>query len=156
MPQKKIEPADWPVLAAATGFGSGYSPIASGTAGSVVGVAIFVLIHDLSWQAYLAVTVAITAIGIPISTRAEKIFGQKDSGKIVIDEIAGQLIALFAVPFTVPAVAAGFFLFRFFDILKPGFRRLEKIEGGLGIMIDDVLAGLLALAVLQHDLYYYF
>ena len=155
MPEKKIEPADWPVLAAATGFGSGYSPIASGTAGSLVGVAIFYFIHDLSWPAYLAVTGAITAIGIPISTRAEKIFGQKDSGKIVIDEIAGQLIALFAVPFTLPAVAAGFFLFRFFDIIKPGFRRLEKLKGGLGIMIDDVMAGLLALGLLQLALYHY-
>ena len=133
-------------MAIATGFGSGYSPIASGTAGSVVGVAIFVLIHDLPWPAYLAITAVITAVGIPISTRAEKIYGQKDCGKIVIDEIAGQLIALFAVPFTVPAVA---------DILKPGFRRLEKIPGGLGIMIDDVLAGLMALIVLQAFLYHY-
>jgi len=155
MPEKKIEPADWPVLAAATGFGSGYIPVAPGTAGSVVGVAIFVLIHDLPWQAYLAVTVAITAVGIPISTRAEKIYGQKDCGKIVIDEIAGQLVTLFMAPLTVPAVAAGFFLFRIFDIVKPGFKRLEKIPGGLGIMIDDVLAGLMALIVLQAFLYAY-
>lgn len=155
MPQKKIAVADWPVLILATGFGSGYSPFASGTAGSVVGVGIFLLIHDLSWPVYLAITAAITIIGIPISTRAEKIYGQKDCGKIVIDEIAGQLITLFAAPLTVPAVAAGFFLFRLFDVIKPGIRRLEKIPGGLGIMIDDVFAGLMALVVLQAFLYHY-
>ncbi|MFQ5432067.1 MAG: phosphatidylglycerophosphatase A [Nitrospinota bacterium] len=155
MPEKQIEPADWPLLAIATGFGSGYCPIASGTAGSVVGVAIFILIHDLSWPLYLVITVAVVAVGIPISTRAEKIYGEKDCGKIVIDEIAGQLVALFAVPLTVPAVAAGFLLFRLFDIVKPGFRRLEKIQGGAGIMIDDVLAGLMALIVLQAFLYHY-
>ena len=155
MPDKKIAPADWPVLMLASGFGSGYSPVASGTAGSVVGVAIFFLIHDLPWQAYLAITAAITIIGIPVSTRAEKIYGQKDSGKIVIDEIAGQLIALFALPLSVPAVAAGFVLFRLFDIVKPGFRRLEKIKGGVGVMIDDVLAGLMTLALLQAFLYHY-
>lgn len=154
MSRQKVQPADWPVLAVATGLGSGYSPIASGTAGSVVGVAIYLLIHHWPWQAYLAFTAAVVIVGIPVSTRAEKIFGEKDSGKIVIDEIAGQLIALFSVPFSIPAVAAGFFLFRFFDIAKPFIRPLEKIGGGAGIMLDDVAAGLMALAVIQAYLFF--
>jgi phosphatidylglycerophosphatase A len=155
MPRQKIQPADWPVLALATGFGSGFSPVASGTAGSLVGVAIFVLVHHWSWQAYAAFTAAVFIVGIPVSTRAEAIFGEKDSGKIVIDEIAGQLVALFAVPFSLPAVAAGFLLFRFFDIAKPFFRPLEKAPGGAGIMLDDLMAGFFTLAVLQAFLYHY-
>lgn len=151
---KRVQVKDWPVVILATGFGSGYSPFASGTAGSVVGVAIYCLIHDWHWAAYLFFTTVVTLVGIPIATRAEKIFNQKDSGKIVIDEIAGQLIALFMVPFTPVAIGAGFLLFRIFDVWKPGpIRALEKLGGGRGVMMDDVGAGLIALAVLQLALY---
>lgn len=134
----------------ATGFFSGYSPVAPGTAGSVVGVALFWLIHDLPAWLYIVITVAIILIGIPLSTRAEQLLGQKDAKPIVIDEIAGQLIALFAAPFTPLAVAGGFLLFRLFDIWKFGpMAQLEKLPGGTGIMLDDVAAGLFALATLQ-------
>ena len=132
----------------ATGFFSGYSPVAPGTAGSLVGIALFCLLHGSPY--YLAITVAIALLGIPISTRAEKILAEKDSQKIVIDEVAGQLIALYMAPFTVLHVAAGFALFRLFDIAKPGpVKRAEKLPGGFGVMMDDVLAGLFALAILQ-------
>ncbi|GMT42611.1 MAG: phosphatidylglycerophosphatase A [bacterium] len=141
--------ADRFVVVLATGFGAGYSPVASGTAGSIVGVALFLLINGWSWPAYMAFTVIIFAVGVIVSTRAEAIFGEKDSGKIVIDEIAGQLVALFTVPLTVYTVCGGFLLFRLFDITKPFFRPLEKLKGGMGVMIDDLAAGLLALAVLK-------
>jgi len=147
---KKSAIADNAVLFFATGFGSGYSPVAPGTAGSMVGVAVYCLIYKLHPASYLAITVAITLVGIPLSTRAEQLFGGKDSKQIVIDEVAGQLIALFMVPFSVPAVAGGFLLFRFFDIWKFGpVAMMEKLDGGAGVMLDDVAAGLLALAVLQ-------
>ncbi|MEE8484760.1 MAG: phosphatidylglycerophosphatase A [Nitrospinota bacterium] len=144
--------ADRLVVVYATGFGSGFSPFAPGTAGSLVGVGIFWIIHPMPLPMYIAFTVALTLTGIPIATRAEKIFWQKDSPKIVIDEIAGQLIAFIAVPFTLGNVLAGFLLFRLFDIWKP-FRRLEKLSGGTGVMLDDVAAGLCALAVLQLFIY---
>ncbi len=114
-----------------------------------MGVGIFWLLHAIPLPMYIAFTVAITMAGIPIATRAEKIFWKKDSPKIVIDEIAGQLITFIAVPFTLGNVLAGFLLFRLFDIWKPVFRRLEKLPGGMGVMLDDVAAGLCALAVLQ-------
>jgi len=144
----------WSVKALATGFGSGYSPVAPGTAGSLVGVAIFFMVKDLPLEFYLLFTLAVTVAGIPVSTLAEKMFGEKDSQKIVIDEIAGILIALAAVPAEVYPVTAGFLLFRFFDIWKP-FRFLEKLEGGLGVMADDVAAGLAALAALHLGLMIY-
>lgn len=140
------------VVLLATGCGAGFSPVASGTAGSIVGVALFLLINSWSWPAYLAFTAFIFAVGVPISTRAETIFGEKDSGKIVIDEIAGQLLALFAVPLSLFNVLVGFLLFRLFDIVKP-FKKLENLRGGVGVMIDDFTAGLFALAVLQFFLF---
>ncbi len=140
------------VVLLATGFGAGFSPVASGTAGSIVGVALFLLINGWSLPAYLAFTAFIFAVGVPISTRAETIFGEKDSGKIVIDEIAGQLLTLFAVPLSLFGVLGGFLLFRLFDIVKP-FKKLEDMRGGIGVMIDDFAAGLFAMAVLQFLLF---
>jgi phosphatidylglycerophosphatase A len=98
----------------------------------------------------LFIIVAVTIIGTWAATRTERITGRKDPGKVVVDEVAGQLIALMAVPagvwigFPVPVLVA-FILFRFFDIVKPyPARRLEGIPGGLGIMADDLVAGLYA------------
>jgi phosphatidylglycerophosphatase A len=90
--------------------------------------------------------IAVTLIGIPASTIVARESGREDPGHVVIDEVAGQLIALIALP-SVPGYAAlGLFLFRFFDILKPWpIRRLEALPEGTGIMMDDVAAGLLAL-----------
>jgi phosphatidylglycerophosphatase A len=142
------------VLFLATGFGSGYSPIAPGTAGSIVGVAFFCLLHG-SPTAYLAATVAFTLIGMPVSTRAEILLNEKDSKKIVIDEIAGQLIALYMAPFTLVAVLAGFALFRLFDVSKVWpVNRMEELPAGYGVMMDDIVAGFFALAILQIFLYY--
>jgi len=127
----------------ATGFGSGYTPVAPGTAGSAVAVLIYLMISDLPLSAYILVTLFVTLVGIPISTKAEILFGQKDSGKIVIDEIAGILITFTMIPPEPLLILFGFLLFRFFDIWKP-FRDLEKLKGGFGVMADDVVAGLYA------------
>jgi phosphatidylglycerophosphatase A len=136
------------VIFIATGAGSGYSPIASGTAGSAVGVALFAALScGLGWStpALLGATVAVTVLGVWAADRAEPIFGGKDDGHITIDEVAGQLISLIALPVRLDVMIVGFFLFRFFDIVKPPpARRLESLRGGLGVVGDDVFAGIYA------------
>ena len=93
---------------------------------------------------------AITLLGIPVSTAVARESGQKDPGIVVIDEVAGQMIALISVPVHWKYLLASFILFRSFDIVKPfPLRRLERLPGGTGIMMDDVGAGLYALALLQ-------
>ncbi len=93
---------------------------------------------------------AVTLIGIPAATRVARESNRKDPGFVVIDEVAGQLIALIGAPLVWKTLLAGLILFRAFDIVKPPpLRRLERIPEGAGIMLDDVGAGLYALAVLQ-------
>ncbi len=161
---------DYLALAIAT-CGVGYLPLAPGTWGSIVGIGIYFGLQSLTdrlirwpirpnsvlfispWSIFLAVefvAIAVIAlVGIWAATRTEKLSGRKDPGKVVIDEVAGQLIALLPV---VPRLDSGwssiiiaFVLFRLFDIVKPyPARRFEKLESGLGIMSDDIVAGLYA------------
>ncbi|MBZ5628486.1 MAG: phosphatidylglycerophosphatase A [Acidobacteriia bacterium] len=101
-------------------------------------------------HAAIAAAVFVTAIGIPASTRVARESGRKDPGFVVIDEVAGQLIALIGVPLGWKTLLASLILFRVFDIVKPPpLRRLEQVPEGAGIMLDDVGAGLYALAVVQ-------
>ena len=105
-----------------------------------------------SWLVAVAImaSAAITLLGIPTSTVVARESGIKDPGFVVIDEVAGQMIALIGVPLHWKYLLAGFILFRSFDIVKPfPLRRLEKLPGGTGIMLDDVGAGLYALVLLQ-------
>jgi phosphatidylglycerophosphatase A len=105
-----------------------------------------------SWLLPTAIvaSVAITILGIPPSTTVARESGIKDPGFVVIDEVAGQMIALIGVPLNWKYLLAGFILFRAFDIVKPfPLRRLEKLPEGTGIMMDDVGAGLYALVLLQ-------
>jgi phosphatidylglycerophosphatase A len=134
---------DRALLAVATGLGSGCAPVAPGTAGSLVGLA-------LAWP-YLAATAAVSGLGVVAAGRAEALLGSKDPGRIVIDEIAGMLVTLIGVPPTWPLLAAGFLLFRVFDILKPFPCRWaeRRLPGGLGVMTDDLLAGAYACLVLH-------
>ena len=98
----------------------------------------------------MLVSVAITIIGISPSTVVARESGRKDPGFVVIDEVAGQMIALIAVPLSWKYLLASFILFRSFDIVKPfPLRRLERLPEGAGIMMDDVGAGLYALVLLQ-------
>lgn len=153
MPQKQKIPKEQlfhlPV-AVATGLYSGLLPVAPGTWGSAVGLALFVPLSFLSFWWYLAAVVALFFIGVWAAGATEKILDRKDPGLVVIDEIVGMLITLAASPVHPLPLFAGFFLFRFFDIAKPfPVRRAEeKFAGGLGVMADDVVAGLYSLACL--------
>jgi phosphatidylglycerophosphatase A len=100
--------------------------------------------------AAIAAAALVTAVGIPAATRVERESARKDPGFVVIDEVAGQLIALIGAPLHWKTLLASLILFRVFDIVKPPpLRRLEKLPEGTGIMLDDVGAGLYALAVMQ-------
>lgn len=125
----------------ATGFGSGYSPIAPGTAGSAVGLLLFVPLSLLPPLVQLAVTLAVFAVGVLASTHVARVLGRKDPGIVVIDEIVGVWVSLLFLPFT-PAVALlAFLLFRLLDMVKPyPARQFEALPDGLGIMADDVMA----------------
>lgn len=127
----------------ATGFYSGYSPIIPGTVGSAVAVIIYLGLHYLPWIPYAITLVGLTAIAIWSADITELEFGEKDSGKIVIDEILGYLIAMFLIPFRVKYIIIGFILFRIFDIIKPyPIRWLQNLAGGLGIVADNCVAGI--------------
>jgi phosphatidylglycerophosphatase A len=135
----------------ATGAYSGYLPKAPGTWGSLVGVLLWLGLRNLAIGPYAAVVAVLFVVGTAAAGAAEKIVDRGDPGLVVIDEIVGQLIALAMVPNHPVAVIAAFALFRFFDILKPfpvGWLD-QHIHGGLGIMLDDVVAGLYALILLQ-------
>lgn len=174
-PQAAQSFTDYFALAVAT-CGVGYLPIAPGTWGSLVGVALFLgiraLVLDMQtlfrsqdlnprnpqsiFVAVELVTILIvTLVGIWAASRTEKLSGRKDPGKVVVDEVSGQLIALLPIPllFVWPWkvwVIVSFILFRFFDIVKPyPARKLEGLHAGLGIMADDVVAGAYAAVVVS-------
>lgn len=134
---------------AATGFGAGYAPLAPGTAGTLVGIPLFLALSPLEWPCYLAAIIALSLLAVYISGKAEEIFQAKDSQKIVIDEIIGLQFALFMVSPTLLHVILGFILFRFFDIVKlfPA-RACERLPGGAGVVADDIVAGIYANIVL--------
>lgn len=175
-PRGHRKPSDYVALAIAT-CGVGYFPIAPGTLGSIVGVFIYVLLRFITFKAVRFLVPAnsfllfdpqpilvafeagailiITLIGIWAASRVERLEQKKDPSKVVIDEVAGQLIALLPVPLWVIgpsrlSIFFAFLLFRAFDIVKPyPIRRLEKLEAGLGIVIDDLAAGAYAAVVLS-------
>lgn len=130
----------------ASGFYTGYFPVAPGTIGSLVGILACFFLQDISFSTYVTVTILTLIAGIYISGEAEKVYQAKDSSHIVIDEIAGIFFTFMYLPKGIGFLLAGFVAFRFFDILKPYPIRLidEKINGGWGIMLDDVLAGIYA------------
>ena len=98
----------------------------------------------------VALAIVVTLIGIPAATQVARTSGKKDPSFVVIDEVAGQLIALIGVPIAWKSFLAGFILFRVFDILKPPpVRQLERLPEGTGIVLDDVAAGIYALAMMQ-------
>jgi len=135
----------------ATGLGSGLVPFAPGTAGSAVAVGLFWLttLPGLVWLPPLAFA-GLVLVGFWSAAAAARRLGQKDPGAVVIDEFAGQFLALLALPHSWPVLAAGFVLFRLFDIVKPPpARRFEALPGATGIMIDDLVAGLYANLLLQ-------
>jgi phosphatidylglycerophosphatase A len=131
------------ILFLATGFGVGYSPIAPGTLGTLVAIPIYYFLSEIPSPFYEIILVGFFFLSVWISENAERYFGKKDDRRIVIDEIVGFIITMLWIPKTILFIIIGFFLFRFFDILKPfPIRRLEKrLKGGYGVVLDDVLAG---------------
>jgi len=139
----------------ATFFGIGRMRPGPGTWGSAVTVALWAALAyaiTSSWRTptALALAVVVTLIGIPAATQVARGSGKKDPQFVVIDEVAGQLIALIAVPLAWKSFLAGFILFRAFDIVKPPpVRQLEGIPEGAGIVLDDVAAGFYALGAMH-------
>lgn len=143
-----------PVLLAATGFGAGLTPYAPGTAGTLVAIPIYLFIAPLSPTSYLGVVLLLFALGVAMCRQAERQLAIYDHPAVVWDEIVGYLVTMFLVPVHWVWLVVGFILFRLFDIWKPfPIRALEhRIRGGLGTMLDDVVAGLYAWLLLQGGL----
>ncbi len=138
------------ILFVAQGAYSGRSPFAPGTAGSVVGVLLYLLLDGLAPAGYLVACMVMIAVAIATAHEAEKLLGTKDPGSIVIDEIAGYLVSMILIPRGWAWIAAGFFLFRFFDVVKPWpLKRLQDLHGGPGIVLDDIGAGIYTNIALQ-------
>jgi len=127
-------------------FFLGNSPIAPGTAGTLGAIPLYYLmVTYLGDIQYMVCLLLLTVLAIKVSTNAEKIYKREDPGEVVIDEVVGFLVTMAFIAPTILNVALGFFLFRALDILKPfPCRRLEKLHGGYGIVLDDVAAGVWA------------
>lgn len=139
-----------PIQFLALGFGSGLAPKAPGTFGTIAAVPLFYLLSFLSLPIQMVIIVIMSLLGIYICGEAAKQIGVDDHPAIVWDEIVGYFITMLFVPVTPLSLLVGFLLFRLFDIIKPWPISLadKKLHGGLGIMLDDILAGLAALAVM--------
>ena len=141
------------ILFLASGFGVGYLPRLPGTAGTLVAIPFSLGLNQLAsvfFPIALLTLVAAICCAIWLSTEAAAILGQRDPGVIVIDEIAGFMVANFMAPPGAALVALAFFLFRLFDTLKVyPLSKLEKLPGGAGIVFDDVMAGLYVFVILR-------
>lgn len=143
------------ILFIAEGAYSGRSPFAPGTAGTLVGVLLYFGLKNVGLLPYIILTCLVCIVGTWAAGQAEVLLAKRDSPSIVIDEIAGYLIAMFLVPVGWGYIAAGFFLFRVFDILKPWpLYDLQDVHGGLGVMLDDMGAGVYTNILLQIAAYF--
>jgi phosphatidylglycerophosphatase A len=141
-------PLDRIAVLIATVFGVGYAPLAPGTVASLVTV-VFLGLFPFSRAGLVVFLVLVVVIGTWAAHRAERVIGGKDPGAIVIDEVAGMTLSVIAFPLTPEVLAAGLALFRVFDVIKPPpARESQRIKGGVGVMIDDLIAGLYALAII--------
>lgn len=134
----------------ATGLGVGYIPGAPGTYGTVIAAGLYLLIYSLPLYLYMPFCVVFVLLAIWTTAGALPLFKTKDPGPIVIDEIAGFLITMIALPFSWVNLGLGFIIFRVFDIIKPPpIRWIEKrLNGAWGVVLDDVAAGIYANVVL--------
>jgi phosphatidylglycerophosphatase A len=141
-------PGPWVLLAA---WGPcGFAPVAPGTFGTLGAIPLCWALGWTTWPLYAAVTLALLALGTVAATRAGRHWGVVDASPIVIDEVVGYLVTMAFVPFSWPAALAGFALFRLFDVLKPWpASALDRVKNGLGVMMDDVAAGVFAWGALQ-------
>ncbi|GEA11902.1 phosphatidylglycerophosphatase A [Alteromonas sp. KUL49] len=141
----------------ALGFGSGLAPKMPGTFGSLAAIPLLLLMADIPLIAFLTLTVFACVLGVYLCDKTANDMQVHDHGSIVWDEIAGMLITFILVPINISTLALGFALFRLFDILKPWpIGPIDKkLHGGLGIMLDDIIAGFMACGVLHIVLYYF-
>jgi phosphatidylglycerophosphatase A len=160
----KNTPVNWLKKIISSLFFLGYFPVASGTVGSAVAVGAIVFLqwkwpHLLSSGVdhyYWVAMSAITLFAIIVSAGAREMFGADDPKQVIIDEFAGQVITFFMIPLTWRTLLLGFLLFRFFDIVKPfPVHKMEELEGGVGITMDDVVAGVYANITLMAILWGY-
>ncbi len=140
-------PLHWPAL----GFGLGAAPFAPGTFGTLLGIPLYLLLAQLPLTGYLAALVVLFLAGVVVCRVTARALGVHDHPAIVFDEVVGFLVTMTLAPSGAWAIATGFALFRLFDIWKPWpIRGIDRrVHGGLGIMLDDVLAGVYALLILQ-------
>ncbi len=140
-----------PLHLLAFGLGSGAMPMAPGTFGTLAALPLYLLLRPLPAMAYLLLVAGMFLFGVWLCEKVSQDLGVHDHGGIVWDEWVGLLITLWSIPAGWGWIVAGFVLFRFFDILKPwpiGWLD-RKVAGGLGIMLDDLIAGLFAWGILQ-------
>lgn len=140
-----------PAYFIAFGFGSGLMPIAPGTWGTLAAMPVYLLIAGMSWESYLMLTLAAFILGVIVSNKVSSDLGIHDYSGIVWDEVVGYLLTMFLAPISAVWMVIGFILFRIFDIWKPQpIRFVDKhVHGGLGIMLDDVLAAVPAWIIMQ-------
>lgn len=134
----------------AFGFGSGLSPFAPGTFGTLAAIPLYLILVQLSWPMYAWLVLVAFIVGVKLCDVTGGRLGVHDYGGIVWDEFVGFWITMFLIPFTWQNIVIGFFVFRFFDIVKPypiGWLD-RKVSGGFGVMIDDVLAGVYSMLVM--------
>jgi phosphatidylglycerophosphatase A len=134
-------------------FFLGYFPFGSGTIGSAAAIGGIWYLHS-KWsefftpaylQYYWVAIIIVTGISMVLSSRSKEVYGHDDPSQVIIDEVAGQFITFFMMPITIKTLIAGFVLFRFFDIVKPfPINDMQELEGGIGITMDDVIAGVFA------------
>lgn len=139
------------VLFLASNSGLGYAPLASGTVGSLMGIPAFYYLSGFGWPLQLVTFVAVLFLSFWVCDEAGRIYGEADDGRIVIDELVGYLATVLFLPFSWPTAIIGFFWFRLFDILKPQpagwFDR--EMKNGIGVTLDDLVAGIYAAIALR-------
>ncbi len=134
---------DFLIKATSSVFFVGYLPLIPGTFGSLVGVGLFYLLRGTTSVSYFLFIFAVIALGLITSGRTEKLLNKKDPGCIVIDEVAGMLIALSFIPYDLKLVFLAFLIFRILDTLKPfPAGKLQYLSGSVGVIADDLIAGI--------------
>lgn len=142
-PRPATPPGPWVLLAA---WGPcGYAPVAPGTVGTLGAIPLYLALSRLPPAGYVAVTAALLALAVAAATRAAAYWRVADASPIVVDEVVGFLVTMALVPFSWPALAAGFVAFRLFDVLKPWpASAFDRMKSGFGVVMDDVAAGVWA------------
>lgn len=146
-----------PVHFLAFGLGTGASPYAPGTVGTLLGIPLVYMLSDLPLWLYLMITAIFIATGIWLCDKTSKDIGVHDHSGIVIDEVAGYLVTMIALPVNLWTLALAFLVFRFFDIIKPWPIGVidRTLKGGMGIMVDDLLAGVYSWLVMVAGIWIY-